>query len=831
MTLHLLQYNNYYNRVIKFYDNLDDYDEYKIDGAVFPDINFIPNDGVSTQQIIDWEGAPPDYVIVEDDAGRINSRWYVVEAVRLRHGQYRLSLYRDLIVDFYDDVMEAPIFLEKGALQASNPLVFNQEDMTFNQIRQTPTLLYDRSECPWVVGYIPRDAFPSKQKITYSTGITVENADFEVDNISDWDYAKYTDEYGNPNHFIDITSYTGYRYSTMKQYENDWKATCKNIAYYVNKTDTIEEIQSTWHTNKNAEQPQGGYYNGAELWQGTYYYKNRGSEQRVFREGIQGDSDYQSYFNGFITTQYPLLNSTQYNEINDLSQKLIYDSTAKQVYRIIVKSEAVDDEKSLYGQSAIMAKLNSFANTNDIIGGGVATVNTFFSRVQATKVWISLEQIQLELEVEIDDDRYHLEDSPYDMFCIPFGEITIEGGIESCLTQSAAAYIAQAIGAAVGQDKIYDVQLLPYCPIVWSFFEGSNVVDLSKIKYHPIRLPSTEKDPDTQQDIPGQMVSAVLWCRSSKFQNEILLEKPINAHNYAINKKVESQTTKYRLVSPNYNGVFEFDPQKNDGVDRFYAYCHYRPFNPYIRVAPLFKGLYGSSNNNLQIYDARGLILGGDFSLAQISSAWANYEAQNKNYQAIFDRQIQNMEVSNKAQKTIDIFQAITGTVSGTVSGAMSGAMMGSAGGVAGMGIGAGIGGTLGGLASAGGGIADFLMNEKLRNEAIDYTKDNFGYQLGNIQAIPYSLAKTSAANIDSPLVPMLEKYSCSEEERKAFINKLLYNGMTIMAIGTLSEYVNYKETADPWYFKGKIIRFENLGDDTHIANAIANELNKGVYL
>jgi hypothetical protein len=262
--------------------------------------------------------------------------------------------------------------------------------------------------------------------------------------------------------------------------------------------------------------------------------------------------------------------------------------------------------------------------------------------------------------------------------------------------------------------------------------------------------------------------------------------------------------------------MFEFDPQKNGGLDYFRVDCSYKPFNPYIRIAPMFKNLYGYGGT----YDSRGLILSGDFSITQLTNAWANYELQNKNYQAIFDRKIQHMEVENRQQRLNDIINGIAGSGQLAASGALVGSMMGSSGGVAG----AVIGGVAGGVGGIGLGVADFALKEKLRNEAMDYTKDNFGYELGNIQAIPTGLSKTTALTINNPIIPMLEIYDCTFEEKEAFRQKLKYNGMTVMAIGTMGQY-------SEGYFKGKLIRLERIGDDYHIVNTIASELYKGVYL
>ena len=48
---------------------------------------------------------------------------------------------------------------------------------------------------------------------------------------------------------------------------------------------------------------------------------------------------------------------------------------------------------------------------------------------------------------------------------------------------------------------------------------------------------------------------------------------------------------------------------------------------------------------------------------------------------------------------------------------------------------------------------------------------------------------------------------------------------MTIMTIGTLSDY-----TQPGGKLKGQMIRLDDLNDDSHIANAIYEEVNKGFY-
>lgn len=130
------------------------------------------------------------------------------------------------------------------------------------------------------------------------------------------------------------------------------------------------------------------------------------------------------------------------------------------------------------------------------------------------------------------------------------------------------------------------------------------------------------------------------------------------------------------------------------------------------------------------------------------------------------------------------------------------------------------------GILSAVGGLADYGITKALQNEALDYTKDMFGYQLGNIKALPNSLTKTSAINSDNKIFPILEYYTCTDEEKQALLDKIKYNGMTIMRIGKMVDFLQ----EDYSYIKGQLIRLE-IHEDTNYLNQIANEINKGVYI
>ena len=296
-----------------------------------------------------------------------------------------------------------------------------------------------------------------------------------------------------------------------------------------------------------------------------------------------------------------------------------------------------------------------------------------------------------------------------------------------------------------------------------------------------------------------------------------MLDEPIGVPN----KKIDNICNKYRLVSPNYSGQFEFTAAANDGISGFKINCTYMPINPYIRVAPLFGGLYGEEFN-----DARGLICGGDFSLPAVNDAWVAYQQNNKNYQAIFDRQIQNLEFTNDINRKMDVINAITGTVQGTTAGAMAGSSFGPWGAV--------IGGAVGGIASGIGGAADVAINESMRQEQRSFTEDVFALNLGNIRAQPYSLSKTTAFTANNKIFPILEYYTCKEEQKNLVARQIAQYSMSVGALGELKDYISntwaYNDIRARRYIKGKFIFINNVPDDWHMLAAINEEMQGGIY-
>lgn len=845
VTLNLFTFNNYYNRTIQRYQTLDGYTENGQLLFVYQDRNFNPNDGVSTTAIFNYTGTQPDYCIVTNTSGDIQSRWFVMQAVRTTGGQYKVSLYRDLVSDYYSVAINSPAFIQKAKLGIGDPAIFNSQDMTFNQIRKAPQLLYDKSKTAWVVGYIPRDAFA--QSATVSTPAYIEKqADIQVDGIQNWQYKDYTDVtksyalQSNTKLYLDADyafGVGGYyfpmgAYIQLKRCKLDLSSSTtvqgkdykfENVVRQL-KYSQIVQTNNTPGTRKIFGSLSRVYSGSNSI--NDYWYTLQGNMQLI-QSRCNTLSNFQTRVTqaGMGLNSQFIVDSSAISTMKRLQGQVIKDTSTGKIYRVRLVSSSNYRNKLLQEGQALTNMVQDALSTNfyidawqkefgDIRYGqsglppfwyqesyyAPPSANTLSVQKQFQVYRLQLKELNKIVKVDISDTntRQHLRDASYDMFCIPVGGdlVAVMQNEREIVCQSGFAQnLATAIAAQTGSASVYDIQLLPYCPIQQTLRQGR--IDLKTLSYDIIYY--------TQQNRP-YYIGVMLWCDSSSFQLSIPLT--IQTASTSIQKKVNSLTKFCRLCSPNGAGMFQFTPQKNGGVVQLQVNCTYKPFQPFIQVKPKFGQLYGVNSET----DYRGLICGGDFSLTQLSNQWANYQQNNSNYQAIFDRQIQNLEVTQTVQRVNQIYSAGTSLVSGAATGAMTGGVAGA---------------VAGGLMSAANSAVNIASNQILRRQALDYRQDLFGFQLGNIKAIPTSISKTSALVITNPLVPYIEYYDCTQVQKQALIDKITYNGMTVGRIGRINDFL----WEQPTYVKAKLIRAIGLRDDYHIATALADQLNKGVFI
>lgn len=192
MDLYFLKYNNYYNHTYKKENLLVDYLPFRI-GEVEDCELWNPGDGIRTSQVFDYDPIKefPDYMIVAEGA-EIYSRWFVIDGDRLRNGQYRVSLLRDVIADNIEAILTSPMFVERALLKEDDKLIFNSENITVNQIKTDETPIKDNTGVPWIVGYLNR-SLQSKE----ITGALDIQASKEYPSLSAWPEHQYVNNWFN----------------------------------------------------------------------------------------------------------------------------------------------------------------------------------------------------------------------------------------------------------------------------------------------------------------------------------------------------------------------------------------------------------------------------------------------------------------------------------------------------------------------------------------------------------------------------------------------------------------------------------------------------------
>ena len=801
VNLYFLQYNNYFNRQTKPHRTITNWFlPYQIGNTIGVQL-FNYGDGVDTTQVVNttgWanENRVPDYCIVEDQTNGSRQYWYVMEWKYLRKGQYEATLKRDVLSENYDIIITAPMLIKKGTVYEGDSAIFNSEGQAYNQIKSSETLLYDETGCPWVVGYVPRNSFNSAEeaKRTVTQSIYTET-DFTYATLEDFraDYP-YDFNMGGRHPIVEynndpIYSVRAQHPATKRVYNSSF--TSKGIKDYNPGAEWVDSLSKYSFMKYSL----GYYQSNDEHTFGTATWTNKisGSTQKIYdyMKINLNDMDnamaalYKGYSN-FLTLLQNKLGGGKMLRVGSAEGGYTY-------YRIEV-SKVTKNFERLAPQSVVnyySTNLPSVGILSNTSSADNYVVTMDYNDWGYTLVEATGQEIKAILPQP--NNRNTLSSNPYDMFAIPYGNIDIyKDGLKELTTNKyAATGIATAISEVLGDANVYDMQLLPYCPLRGLISEDDT------IDYHAAETKLYTNIVNSN----GEVINKIFWCTDDSFSFQIPLS--LKVENY----KIENECDMYRLCSPNYTGVFEFNLAKNGGLDYIEVDCTYKPFNPYIKLNPNFKRLYGNDFN-----DQRGLICGGDFSLPQLSNAWADYQMQNKNYQLTFDREIQSMEISNRYQRISEWMNLLSGTAK------------------AGMAIGSLSNPVTGGISAAinlGTGVASNIMSDKLRDEQINLKKDLFYYQLDNVKAIPSALSKASSFNINNKYVPFLEKYTCTEEEKNALRDKLRWQGMTVMRTGQIQDYV----WGDDTYIEAMPLRLTGLSEDTHTAQAIAQELNMGTYI
>ena len=266
-----------------------------------------------------------------------------------------------------------------------------------------------------------------------------------------------------------------------------------------------------------------------------------------------------------------------------LQDKIILDSSTNTYYRISIISTSEGSPMTVSssttgGQTALNALKDAMNYPSGAGGSLQGTYTTFIASNSSTSYAVQLTNVGVSLYVDLNSDRAHLNDAPYDMFCIPFSDtLKLKSGSTTfTCSKNVALSMATEIAKDLGSGTVYDVQLLPYCPnrtLIVKSDSPSTVLDLTGVKYDLIK-----------ESVTNNPKSAVIWCTESTFQVPISTEsniiefKPTNdvpskvsTENYyaMMNDYISSHTSRMAISTTSENDilVYKVDRYTNRVID------------------------------------------------------------------------------------------------------------------------------------------------------------------------------------------------------------------------------------------------------------------------
>lgn len=825
--LRIFKYNNYFNRIIKKHNSITDYYNDSTATYITPvdNCNFNPNDGITTEHIIGTTSSTyngtGDYLIVckvVDNAQVIQSRWFIIDHQRTKGGQWKLILKRDIIADYYNSIVTAPMIVNRAMISnENNPLLFNSEGFTFNQIKKSETLLQDKTKMPWYILYFKLNT-PS-MTVQFSTANISWDVDSSIDatsansiwksgtyyNTTDWQFKiNY-----NPELFTVYTS-GGLQY---------WSHVCQmNVP-----DDIIKHVDKYGTTGNFLKLNNVDYLQGADLLVNAF-------NDNVCENTLIPAANGQYYAGQTLKSDDAVAEYNKYNGQSFILRTIVQNVT--NYYKVTVNVTKTKKTITIGSTSSLYATMKGIIDTAQISYNTMGA-QSFECEYYENKIVVSTEAYTPagSYNASLALQSYaSCTDAPYYIMAVPMYEFDVQKADSThCHSyQLDSEMFVNAVIKAAGESNLLDVQILPYFPYISKIkqtylYDAGGYMELQIFDQYTGQTPEFVDYLNSRQyhsfyrtgDENIGINAFFIDTANFTFDINQTVSIPSRVANRALNKKLSNELDKFRLCSPNYNGMFEFSAAKNDAVSYFNVDCTLKPYTPYIHVNPAFDSLYGKDFN-----DARGLICQGDFSIPIVSDLWKQYEYQNKNYLNTFNRQIEHMDFTHGQEQTMAKWNIGLGAITGAAAGALAGSRIGG-------GIGTAVGAGVGAAASIAGGIVDYNLLKERQFEDKDFAVDNFKYQLGNIQALPYNINKVTCLTFNNKLWPFIEYYSATDEEANILNNKILYNSMTVNAIGTISEYQQSERT----FISGDLIRLEGTDLTGNEVNEIYKEIKKGVYI
>ena len=744
--------------------------------AYIPCIN-LPND--------DMLGLGKNYLVVVNNNSTIHSRWYVMESGYTMRGQYQITLRRDLIADHLDKVVSTKCMINRGWLLTGDKRLYKPEGFQFNQVKTRQVPLYYGGEgtknLQFIVAYLAKNR---QQPIELQLTPSKFPVSYTANTLQDWAGYVYVTQQQK--------KYTAFRYNaTVMKY-------------------TAPPVFDKFYWGSTAGPVKDIFGPTA----GQYWATTKPIDATELMKDLGGD-EFIASLDSLSFAAYP--GGTNLSEYDN---KYFYETSTGRYYLIHVnrQEKELEDNYETVNIGALYTKCyTAFNNVSYLSPMNTSSTSGDWFQI---KKYYTYETLELELvgsseasrSVTIPINMCQTANTSYDIITIPCGKfVYYKGGTVATMVDSTA--IAQELAAQLGkQDSslVYDVQLMPYPPqgsytLTSSTFRFTDWVNTDEAIYN---VNVDDSSGNLKCFISAvQTADNILHIDTGLFGETVPQSDPVEF-------KVARETTLYRLCSPTYDSLYDFNPYDNNGLYEMRAYMTLKPYNPYLLIQPVFNesGLYGGSYE-----DNRGLIC-SNFSMTRTADRFLQYELNNANYKQIFSRNIQSLNKQQKWAQTEAGFGIAAGAMSGMATGAMGGSKFGTGGAIA------------GGLAGMGVGLAGGIVDLNLTNERFDeqrsMQRDMHYLNIGNIQALPDALTKVGAFTIRTAKQPFLEVYRATAEEQEALRKYITEQGMLYGDIDVMQTVIDNTPTGG--YVAGYAI-YMDADFDAHEFTELNRELQMGV--
>lgn len=339
-----------------------------------------------------------------------------------------------MLADFYDSWTQSDCFIEKAILPDSSPFIYNQEQITTNQIKKSEKQLTDKTKIAWICCFVDKAYKPDK------------NFEFNVTILPD----------GTTS---DITKESWYKYSqTPAQVTTNSNITLTTKVSGTNLKARYEGLNGSYRV-VSAGNPVFGIYSSDSNNFGIWLSERKNQFYDSWKQ-------YKSLYVGADDQE-------GIDSIGDLKGKIYFDSSTNKYYKlsyedseqtvtIVIDSNKAGDNVYTSWNNIINSAPSSYIYSS---GNGYWEV----SYLLKTRKLVLSEVTQGQYTMTYPETHLDNKDGPFDIFCIPYSNgTTIVTGNDSFTTNK---QLAMSIASEIGRNMdsyCYDIQLLPYCPFMQS---------------------------------------------------------------------------------------------------------------------------------------------------------------------------------------------------------------------------------------------------------------------------------------------------------------------------------------------------------------------------